>query len=172
MPLPDSTLVGLETGAQERPSTWGRRVVLALLSVLVLAGAAGLLGVRTETTSAGAGVWHLGVEHATVARAGLDVPWNVTVEHAGGFGKTITLAVTADYLDIYETQGFHPEPSSSVRDADTLYLTFDSPPGDTFTLAYDAYIQPASQQGRDATVSVIDRGVPVASVHITTHLLP
>ncbi len=57
-------------------------------------------------------------------------------------------------------------------DADTLYLTFDTPPGDTFTVSCDAYIRPASQQGRDATVAVLDHGVAVASVHIHTHLLP
>jgi hypothetical protein len=39
-------------------------------------------------------------------------------------------------------------------------------------VAYDAYVQPASQQGKNATVSVIDQGAPVASVHISTHLLP
>ena len=171
--LPESTLVGLETGERELSAAWGRRVVLAAMSALVLAGALGLLGVRTETSTATDGTWHLSVEHASVARAGLDVPWQATVVHPGGFGKTLTLAVTGDYFDIYETQGFHPEPSATTRDAHTLYLTFDTPPsGDVFTVAYDAYIQPASQQGRDATVAVLDHGATVASVHIDTHLLP
>ena len=122
MKLPESTLVGLETGTRERSAAWGRRVVLAAMTAMVLAGAGGLLGVRSATSSATDGTWHLSVEHATVARAGLDVPWQATVQHSGGFGKTLTLAVTGDYLDIYETQGFHPDPSSSTRDGDTLYL--------------------------------------------------
>lgn len=172
MDLPESTLVGLETGTRERSAAWGRRVVLAVMTAMVLAGATGLLGVRSATSTADDGTWHLSVEHPTVARAGLDVPWQATVQHSGGFGKTLTLAVTGDYFDIYETQGFHPDPSSTTRDGDTLYLTFDTPPGDIFTVSYDAYIQPASQQGRDATVAVLEHGAAVASVHISTHLLP
>ena len=91
----------------------------------------------------------------------------------GGFGKTLTLAVTASYFDIFETQGFHPEPSDETRDAETLYLTFNAPPdGDTLVVSYDAYIQPAAQRGRAATVGVVDEGRQVAVVHINTRLLP
>lgn len=152
---------------------WGRRAVLTLLLVIVLAGVGGLLGVRTSTASHIGGEYTLSVNHASIARAGLDVPWQVTVTRQDGFEKTLTLAVTGDYFDIYETQGFTPEPSATVRDADTLYLTFDAPAGDTFTVDYDAYIQPASQHGASATVSVVDTGLqPVASVAIDTFLLP
>lgn len=146
--------------------------MLTVLLALVVAGASGLLGVRSTTTTADRGGWHLSVEHAAVARAGLDVPWNVTVRHPGGFGASLTLAVTGDYFDIYETQGFHPEPAATRRDAETLYLTFDAPDGDTFVLSYDAYIQPSSQRGASATVGVVEDDVTVASVEISTHLLP
>ena len=37
-----------------------------------------------------------------------------------------------------ETQGFTPEPSTTVRDDSTLYLTFDAPDGDVLTVDYDA----------------------------------
>lgn len=36
----------------------------------------------------------------------------------GGFDGPVTIAVTADYLDIFETRALHPEPSSSTLDAD------------------------------------------------------
>lgn len=173
MPLPDSTLSGLETGRDERRGLWSRRLLLGVLLAVVLAGVAGLLGVRSETTSASGGGYQLTVTYASVARGGLDVPWQVTVTNPDGFGKEVTVAVTGDYFDIYETQGFTPEPSASVRDAETLYLTFDAPDGDVFTVDYDAYIQPSSQVGRDATVSVVDSAMrPVVSVAIDTHLLP
>ena len=148
MDLPESTLVGLETGTRERSAAWGRRVVLAVMTAMVLAGATGLLGVRSATSTAHDGTWHLSVEHPTVARAGLDVPWQATVSTRAASARHLTLAVTGDYFDIYETQGFHPDPSATTRDGNTLYLTFDTPPGDTFIVDYDAYIQPASQQGR------------------------
>ena len=82
------------------------------------------------------------------------------------------LAVTADYFDIYETQGFFPEPDSQTRDGRTLYLTFTAPPGDTLVVSYDAYIQPSSQVGRDGTLAVREDGRDVASVDFATWLAP
>jgi hypothetical protein len=170
--VPSSTLAGIETSAQGRLAIWSRRGFLVLLLVFVLAGLGGFLGLRTATETDEAGGYRLSLHHATTARAGLDVPWEVTVTHAGGFGKDITLAVTGDYFDIYETQGFMPDPSDATRDGHTLYLTFAAPPGDTFVLSYDAYIQPSSQVGRDGTLSIIEDGSPVASVDFDTRLLP
>jgi hypothetical protein len=166
------TIEGLETPGQGTAAIWSRRGFLTLLLVFVLAGLTGLLGVRTATVSADSDGWTLALLHATTARAGLDVPWQVTVTHEGGFGKDVTLAVTGDYFDIFETQGFNPDPSDATRDGDTLYLTFAAPPGDTFVVAYDAYIQPASQVGRDGTLSVLDDGDRVATVDFDTTLLP
>ena len=166
------TIEGLETRAQGRAAIWTRRGFLALLLAFVLAGLAGVLGVRAATTSDEADGWELHLRHAAVARSGLDVPWEVTVHHEGGFGKEVVLAVTGDYFDVYETQGFTPEPTEATRDADTLLLTFAAPPGDTFVVAYDAYIQPAAQQGADGTLAVLDGGTRVASVDFSTTVLP
>jgi hypothetical protein len=114
------------------------------------------------------------VHYAATARAGLDVPFVITVGHPAGLGKQVTLAFTGSYFDIFETQAFHPEPSDETRDGHTLYLTFATPPqGDIFVVAYDAYIQPAAQTGRRATVAVVDsHGRQVAVVDVRTRLLP
>lgn len=171
--MPESTLSRFETARQQRIGAWGRRALLGALLVGVIAGLGGLLGVRVATVDDTGDGYSLRVEHASVARAGLDVPWEVTVQNPAGFEKTITLAVTGDYFDMYETQGFTPEPSSSIRDGDTVYLTFDAPDGDTFVVDYDAYIQPSSQRGESATIAVVDPDLrPVASVDIDTFLLP
>jgi hypothetical protein len=170
--VPGSTLSGIE-GIDPARAIWGRRVVLAALFVFVLVGLSGYLGVHTTTATAAQDGYHLSLRYASVARSGLDVPFEVTVTADGGFADTITLALTGDYLDIYETQGFHPDASSSVRNGQTLYLTFDAPGGDTFVLSYDAYIQPASQQGRSGTLGVVTAdGRTVASVDFRTRLLP
>ena len=92
--------------------------------------------------------------------------------HPGGFGKQLTLAVTGDYFDIFETQGFHPNPTDETRDGHDLYLTFTAPPGDTFVVDFDAYIQPASQQGRSATVALVKGTTPLVWVSYRTRLLP
>jgi hypothetical protein len=147
--------------------------VLAVLAAFVLLGLSGLLGVHTSTASADEAGYQVSVRYAAVARAGLDVPFEITVTSDGRFADTITLAVTADYFDIFESQGFIPDPSSAVRNGDVLYLTFDSPGGHTFKVSYDAYIQPASQQGRAGSVGVVTAdGTTVATVMFRTRLLP
>jgi hypothetical protein len=170
--VPSSTLTGVD-GLEPARAVWGRRVVLAALAVFVLVGLTGYLGVHTTTTHAEQDGYDVSLRYASVARSGLDVPFEVTVTSASGFADTITLALTGDYLDIFETQGFHPDASSSVRNGQTLFLTFDSPGGDTFKLSYDAYIQPSSQQGRDGTLGVVTNdGNTVATVSFRTRLLP
>ena len=172
MKVPESTIEGLDTPGEGVLAVWSRRAFLTVLLVFVLAGLAGFLGVRTATERDQAAGYTLELRHAATARAGLDVPWEVTVTREGGFDKELTLAVTGDYFDIYETQGFTPEPSTSVRDATTLYLTFDAPDGDVLTVDYDAYIQPSSQLGASGEVAVLDGGVPVVTAPFRTWLVP
>jgi hypothetical protein len=163
--------VPLDEGSH-RTALWARRAVLSVLALVVVADLLGLLGVHTSTATASRGGYSMSLRYPGVARAGLDIGWQVTVNHPGGFGKELTLGVTGDYFDIFETQGFHPEPSAETRDGHTLYLTFDAPPGDTFVVYYDAYIQPASQQGKSARVAVIDHGRPAVWIDYRTRLVP
>lgn len=154
-------------------SVWLRRATLVGLAAFVLASALTLFGVRTVVASAEGGGYRLSVEHPRVARAGLDVVWEVTVHRDSPLDRELQLAVTGSYLDLFETQAFHPEPVESSRNGDTLYLTFATTPGsDTFVVAYDAYIQPAAQRGRDGRVAVIVDGAPVMSTDFSTFLMP
>ena len=51
--------------------------------------------------------------------------------------------------------------------------TFDTPPdGSPFVLDYDAYIQPASQTGATARVSVMRKNDRLTTVQFTTFLFP
>lgn len=170
--MPDSTLEEVESRDQDAVGVWARRAILVVLAAIVGAGLLGLLGVQTELDQAEEDGYRLSLRYASTARAGFDVPWEVTVTREGGFDKTIELAVTGAYFTIYESQAFLPEPTESTRDADTLYLTFEAPPGDTFVVAYDAYIQPDRQVGEAGTISVVEDGQRLASVEFQTRLLP
>jgi hypothetical protein len=153
----------------------GRRAVLAVLAVVVALASVSLLGVHTSTASATAAGWSLRLDYPRIARSGLDITWRVQVDHVGGFKKQkeITLAVTGNYFDIFETQGFHPQPSKATRDKELMYLTFDAPPsGDTFIVDYDTYIQPSSQIGRSATLHLMDGQKPRLSLKYRTWLVP
>lgn len=169
---PDSTLRNVR-GRQRTRVRWTRRIALSVLALIVALGATGMLGVRSSTASASGGGWSMEVRYPKIARAGLDVPWRVTVRHPGGFGdQPITLAVSARYFDIFETQAFHPEPSKSTADGEFMYLEFDPPPGDVFAVDYDAYIQPSSQIGRSAKVQLMDEDRVRLTVRYRTWLLP
>jgi hypothetical protein len=175
VPSSGSTLADVRPPERALRSLRVRRLVLTLLAALVVAGAAGVFGVHSATTSAAAGGYRLELTYPRIARSGLDVPWHVRVVRAGGFdpAEPVTLAVTARYFDIFETQGFHPEPDSARRDGRYLYLSFLAPPsGEVFEVDYDTYVQPAAQLGRDAELWVMAGGRRVVGVAYSTWLVP
>lgn len=170
-----STIDGLAGNGDGRAALWLRRAFLGLVALSLVGALLGALGDRTETATATSadGRWTLSLLHASVARAGLDVPWEVTVTRSGGFEGPVVLGVTGSYFDLYETQGFRPEPAASYRDGSTLFLEFEPPPsGDVLVVAYDAYIQPASRQGTSGTVAVRSGDEVLVSLDFTTNLLP
>jgi hypothetical protein len=168
----DSTLRDV-LAARDGPSPqWGRRTGTVVLLLVVVAGACGLFGVRSRTTTSTSAEWRLTVTYPRIARAGLDVPWRVTVHHPGGLPPKLTVAVSTDYFRMFETQGFFPDADSVTGDGRFVYFTFDTPKGSTFLVDYDAYIQPASQIGKEATVKVIVAGATVASSSLRTWLVP
>jgi hypothetical protein len=153
---------------------WVRRAALTVLALVVAAGLTSYLGVHTGTVAASHDEWGLSLRYPQVAQPGLDVVWQATVTHPGGLGKEVTLAISGDYLNMFETQGFHPTPSDETRDGRMLYLTFTDPPGDTFVVDYDTYVQPASQAGSAATLAVVDpmTFARLTSVDFRTRLMP
>lgn len=170
--MDDSTLGDVRPVEQGPRPTLVRRVLVALLTAIVVAGAAGLFGVRSSEATASADGWTVSVTYASVARAGLDVPWQVVVRREGGFTGPVVVAVTADYFDIYEEQGLDPAPATETADGERLYWTFEPPPGDELTVDFDAYIQPASQLGASGEVAVLEGGAEVVTVPFRTWLVP
>jgi hypothetical protein len=150
---------------------WGRLAGLALLLIIVLVGATGYLGVRSRTARVAANGYSMTVTFPQVARAGLDVPWRVHVTYPSA-PKSITIAVSSDYFRMFETQGFYPSPDSQKNDGRFVQFTYNGPPASGMELEYDAYIQPAAQIGKRATVQVLVGGKVVASTSIHTWLVP
>ena len=167
-----STLVDVRTAAENRRGALGRRIALAVLLVIVVSALTSWLGVHSQTVTTTNDGYRLSLDYPRVARAGLDIPWILTLSHDGGFQGPVTVALTADYYDIFEFQGMHPEPSAQRSDGNLVYLTFDPPRGDVLRVSLDTYVQPASQIGRDATVQAIVQGRTVAQVHYSTLLVP
>lgn len=149
-----------------------RRTILVLLGLVVLAGGVGLLGVKSGSVADAGDGYALTVDYAQIARAGLDVPFDVTVTRTGGFDEDVILAMTADYFKIFEHQGVSPEPDSETSEGPMVYMTFLAPQGEEFHLIYDVYIQGSSQLGASGEVWLIVDDRPVLEVAFTTVLLP
>jgi hypothetical protein len=172
-PLPaDSTLLDLRTVGQNVRGHRVRRIAIAVLAVIVLAGALGGFGMKSTSTHASAQGYRLSVTYARVSRSGLDTPWRVTVRHPGGFHGPITLATTASYFSMFESQGLTPDAQTDTIAGKYEYQEFAPPPGDTFTLVFDAYIQPASQRGRSGQTALIIDGHEITRVAYRTRLVP
>lgn len=177
MASPDSTTEGITARSNSWLSRLASRAVMVFLLAACIAASVGLLGGRTDTATASAAGYRMVLSYPGTSRPGLDTYWQLSVQHPGGFHRPITIAVTATYFDLFETQGFYPTPSDTSRDDSFVYLTFSPPAhGTTFRVLYDAYLQPYIAPSRllanDATVAVVSHGERVAAVHYSTWVLP
>lgn len=156
-------------------AVWLRRAFIALLALIAVGGALGLFGVRTRSVTAQSadGSTTLTVRYAHVARAGLSVPFQLTVRRPGGFTDPITLTVSSDYLDFFDRNAVEPPPESATATGDMSIWSFDAPPGDTFVASIDMQVQGGRHWGKSGTVTVLDsNGSPVVAAHFTTWLVP
>jgi hypothetical protein len=156
-------------------SVWLRRAFMTILAVIVVLGLLDILGVHSRTVAAqsGDGTVSLHVHYAQVARAGLDVPFEITVQRKGGFVGDVVLAISSAYFDLFDMNAINPEPSSATAtDSDSIW-TFDRPPGDTLQVSVDMQVQGGRHWGKSGTVAVLDStGKPTAAVHFKTWLAP
>jgi hypothetical protein len=149
-----------------------RRVFLTLLAIFIALGLAGRLGVRTRTVKAAGGGYELTVIYGQVTRPGLPTPWSFTVRRPGGFEGPVTVATTHRYLDMFDENGFDPEPTSSTATERYLIWEFEAPPGDTLSVSLDARIEPSLQWGRSGETAVLENGRQVVAARYKTWVMP
>jgi hypothetical protein len=136
---------------------------IMLLAVLDAVTSVAVYGVETERTRASSGGYELGVRYGSVTRPALATPFDIEVTRSGGFDGPVTVAVSSDYLAMWDANGLDPEPAESTRDSRFTYWTFEPPAdGDTLEVSFDARIEPAVQHGRKGTVAVLDASGAVA----------
>jgi hypothetical protein len=167
-----------DTAPPERPlrrlqrARLGRRIIITALVLFLLAAALGAFGVRTRTVTSAGGGFELTVEYATVTRPGLATPWSVEVRRPGGFDDPIVIAVSSEYLDMFDENGLDPDPSKATSYPGYVEWSFEPPSTDTLSVAFDARLEPARQWGRPGTVQVINNGRPVTEVVFRTWVMP
>jgi hypothetical protein len=141
--------------------------------MIVLAGLAGLMGIRTATATASGGGFELSVRHAQVTRAGIAVPMHVRVERPGGFDEPLTIAVSSRLFERFDFQNFYPNPSKETASGQFVYYEFDPPPGAIFQLNVDARTSPDQNGSADRyTVRLMEGSTAVASVDFRMWVVP
>src|SRR5436309_3162195 len=90
-----------------------RRIGLTFIALVVLAGAVGLLGIRTRTVTATGGGYRMSLEYPWTDRSDQPVHWMLTLDHAGGFSGPVEVAITQSYLDLLDINAIEPEPTGS-----------------------------------------------------------
>lgn len=112
-----------------------RTAVLILAAAVVAACLAGLLGGRDASTTASANGYDLKVDYPQISRGGLPTEWRIQVTRPGGISAPLTVAVTRDYLDMFDLQTILPEPALQAGDPQYLYFSFERSPGGTFDVS-------------------------------------
>ena len=169
--------------AAAEPGQVGRLRALHLVTTLALVLVIGLgvldglgvvdaYGVDTGRVRAAGGGYDLEVLYATVSRPALATPLEIVVRRPGGFDGPVELAVSQDYLKLFDENGLTPAPSAETSDGPFLRWEFDPPEGDTLTVYFDARIEPTLQRGATGEVAVIGDGEPVAQVTFRTEIRP
>jgi hypothetical protein len=154
---------------------WVRRGFLSLLALLVVLALFGFFGIHSRTVSASSphGDMTVEVHYAQVARAGLAVPFQVTVRRPSGFDGDVTVAVSSSYLDLFDRNSVDPEPAGGHAGERATTWRFDEVPGTTFVMTIDMQVQGGRHFGRSGFVTVRDRGDgTVAHTTFKTWLAP
>jgi hypothetical protein len=170
-----STLPELTDEGDLRRARLGRRIGLTLLALFVLAGAVGLLGTRTTTTTAAGGGYALTVTHPAVSRSGHAVKVEVEVRKEGGFdtSEPIRLRMRSAYFDLFDENGFTPQPDAQTSDGEWTYDEYVPPRGEAFVVSVDTRVEPARNRGERGEVSLVDdQGRPFLTVRFRTRLMP
>ena len=152
-----------------------RRIFVVILCSFLLAGLLGVFGVKSRTVSASGGGYELEVTYASAARPGLAIPWSIEVKKEGGFdGKTVTIATTAGYFDLFDENSLDPDPQSATSSGEDIIWEFEKPKGDTLTVDFDARVGPSVQSlwPPEAVTAVIDGGERVVEVRYRTRVWP
>ncbi|MGZ4110653.1 MAG: hypothetical protein ACXVQU_03730 [Actinomycetota bacterium] len=137
-----------------------------------LVGVSGFLGPKTATTTAYASGYTVVATYPEVTRPGLPVRWEYTVRHAGGFDGPVTLAITFDYLDLFDLTNIEPEPTSASSGGDDVVYRFDPPTGDELRVSMDAAAESGFHEVPNTTTRVIVSGSTVVSVDLSTKVVP
>jgi hypothetical protein len=169
-----STLPQRRDPAQVRRARSSRRVGLVALSAFVLAGATGILGTHTSTTTVRGAGYEMTVTYPRISRPGHAIRLQVEVRRDGGFGgQPVQLRYRTDYLEMFDENAFTPAPNAETAGPGYTEDEFLPPRGEVFVMTVDTRIEPARQRGENGWFSIVgEDGTPVLTAEVDTWIWP
>jgi hypothetical protein len=158
--------------ARLRRGRAGRRLFALLVAAFVLAGALGVFGERLDVATAADDGYELAVEYPRRTRGGMSQDLDIRVRRAGGFDGPVTIALSVDYLRVFEQPGIQPEPAGATATADQVRWTFDPPPGDTLRVLVDLRVEPHRHWGKTGVLALVEGDREIVSVTLETVVMP
>jgi hypothetical protein len=137
----------------------------------VIAALGQQLGVRTDTVQGTSGDLAVTIRYADRARGALASPFSIDIERRGGFATQIEVRTTQSYLEIFDDNGFEPDPVEMTTEDGYVIWTFDPPPGDTLEIILDARIEPGVF-GRERGTTIVAVGEDEVTLEYTTWVAP
>jgi len=156
----------------QRRSRAGRRLGIAFLVALVLAGAIGVFGIRTRNVAVSGRGYSMSLRYPFTERPNQPITWVLTIRHPGGFAQDVDVAIEQSYLDLLDLNDIQPSPADSSTDGPFVVWTFSKPSGDVLRVTIDALIQANAHFGAGAIVRLMEGSVPILSLSYRTWVAP
>jgi hypothetical protein len=81
----------------------------------------------------------------------------------------VKVSSESDYFELFDENGFDPQPESESAVDGKLVWTFSVPPGSSkLELSFDAFVEPDKHRGKRGSSSLVLDGQEVATVHYET----
>ena len=164
-PSHGSTLIDVVDSDCDKGGRIGRRIILTLVALFVLASLADAFGMDSTATGGSPG-YELTVTAPRTSRAGMDGKITITLHAVQKISGPVTVKVDQASLDGFTTYGISPAPEGESRDESLLVLDYDAPGENTFRLDIDGTVSEDSVPLANGTVRVYVEGELVASTKL------
>src|SRR5829696_2061255 len=118
---------------------WLRRILITIVSVIVVIGLTGRLGVRSNTLTqrASSGDTNVELTYPEVARPGLAVPWRLSVTGLDlSLPHLVEFELSSEYADSFDFNNLPPDPESVSRTPSTITYEFEVEQSPDFEMGF------------------------------------
>ena len=155
----------LKTHRDHRGRPWGRRAMVAVLTLIPILALANVFGQRPETSTASTGAARLQLYSPSAVRGGLMYAARFRIDALHDLKKA-TLVLDPGWADQYTVNGVVPQPIGEGSDDGKLSFTLGHiPQGQHYTFFVSLQVNPTNVGHHAQTVWLYDGNHELAVIH-------